>query len=115
MFVFPAWLAGQVTTGPAVVSTIFASSAPPVELMPPGEREEPIAIHPPAPPLAVGSKWAASMSVDVFVYVVQTTIGLPEESSAMAGRRESPAVALMPPPCALPANSCQAPLVCWAT
>src|SRR4029453_2382583 len=109
----PALVCTHATTGPPAVLTRLALSASPAGLT----ATAPIATHPPAPPLAVGSNRAARISLDpVAVNSLHATIGLPLPSIAMLGRRELVAVLLMPPPCALPARNCQtAPVVTRAT
>src|SRR5689334_23356950 len=76
-FTTAAVLFSQPTTGPEAVVTIAALSAAPVPLKPDAPREVPNATHPPAPPFAVGSYFAARISLAVALELnsVQTTIG----------------------------------------
>src|SRR5882762_8606269 len=103
----PPVVLSQATTGPAEVLTICALSAAPVALRPPAPAEVPSATQAPRPPLAMGSKRRARMSLDAPLNSVQATMGLPLPSSVMLGRREEVLVKLMPPSPALPASSDQ--------
>ena len=81
-----------------MVSTIWASSASPVPLIPPAPSELPSATQPPAPPLAEGLYCATKMSLEEPLETVQATTGWPPVPSAMLGRSDAPAVATMAPP-----------------
>src|SRR5205823_12015237 len=110
--VTPPALSSHATTGPLAVLITVARSAVPVPLTPALPSDEPSAIQPPWPPFAAGSKLATRMSLVDAVNSVHATIGLPLASTERLVWREAPAVALMPPSCALPPSSCQ-PAAVW--